>query len=319
MIASALHVTARRHLWVASLRIAIAALTGLSARGDETAAAKPLCPPIQRLSWHAPQRIDWRLAQKPAWFSLGHINRVLCCLPNGVRETGGKTVNTRDGSGRIVSVDFEVYEVTAFDPATGLPAATRLLAKQTVRADDPEALKRKQWEFPHEQKFDWELSLLPVKAHQSLLRIFLHEEQPFWHTLMIHTEADLEPAAPGIGPVFKDFLTHIIVCELLHDPGLPLTSRYIEPNDPPSTTWIEGQRVKAPWAASRDSLEPARGSLTFDADGSMRFIALTDAARAAEKLPMDGGKVKIALPEMNMDITTKGNELDASVTLGTGP
>ena len=292
--------------------LAAAVLVGPSARGADAAAKPPRCPPIQRLIWQAPHRIDWRLAQKPAWFSLGHVNRVLCCVPSGVKEVGGKTVKTRDGSGRITAVDFEVYEVTAFDPATGLPAATRLLTNQTVRADDPEALKRKQWEFPHEQKFDWELGLLPAKEHETLSRIFLHEEQPFWHTLMIHTEADLEPPTPGTPPppAFKDVLAHVIVCELLHDPNLPLTSRYIEADDPPSTNWIAGQRVKAPWAAGRDSLEPARGSLAFGTDGSMRFGPLSAEAQAAEKLPLDGNKQKVKLPEIDGP-GEKAIELDA--------
>lgn len=285
-------------------------LTFISVTAGESE-PKPKGPPIQRLLWLAPHRIDWRMSQTPMWFSVGHLNRVLCCIPNGVRKADGKVAPARDGSGNIQAVDFEVHEVTAFDPATGLPAATRLLAKQTVRADDPEALKRKRWEFKTESNWNWELSYLPEKTRQTLFRMFLHEDPLFWQTLMAHTEADLDPAPSGPAvqagarQCFKELWTHIIVFELLHDPSLPLTSKYIEPDDPPSTWWIERQKVKAPWALNRAKLEPVRGGLAFGADGAMRFLPLSDRAREAEtqgtelenresKLPEIGGKTEEA-------------------------
>lgn len=198
------------------------------------------CPPIQRLNWHAPQRIRWESADGAMWYSLGHLNRVLCCIPH---ET---------------TVDFEVREVTRFD---GLPAETRLLTKQTVRADDPEARKRKRWEFPKEMgKFDWELKALPEKQHQTLFRMFLHDDPQLWQTLLVHTEASVD---------LQDLQAYVIVCELLHDPGLKLTSTYLEPDDPPSTNWIAQQKVKAPWAFHQTKLLPQHGRL--DA-GTMKFL-----------------------------------------------
>jgi hypothetical protein len=201
------------------------------------------CPPIQRLVWRAPQRIRWEASDGPMWFSVGHLNRVLCCIPRGA------------------TVDFEVREVTGFD---GLPATTRLLTNRTVRADDPDARKRKQWEFPKEMgKFDWELKALPAQAHQTLFRLFLHDDPQLWQTLLVHTEADA---------TFKDFQVYVIVCELLHDPTLKLTSTYREPDDPPATNWIAQQKIKAPWASQKAKLEPARGRLVIDTDGTMKFL-----------------------------------------------
>ena len=270
-------------------------------------------PAIQRLTWHAPQRIRWQLAHTPLWFSVGHINRVLACVPNGINEVAGQPVLTRDGSGNIYAIDFEVHEVTAFDPATGAPATTRLLAKQTVRADDPAARKRKHWDFPKEKgNFDWELKLLPEKAHQTLFRMFLHADSQFWHTLMIHTEADLAPLPPALATLagspqyFKSFLTHILVYELLHDPDLKLTSTYIEPDDPPSTWWINHQKVSAPWALNRTKLEPAHGSLVAAKDGTLQFAPLSSAAREAEKTPFLADKPKIKQPTVGEEIESTG-------------
>ena len=275
---------------------------------DET---NPLAhgPAIQRLTWHAPQRIRWQLAHTPLWFSVGHINRVLACIPNGIMEVGGQPVLTRDGSGKTYAIDFEVHEVTAFDPTTGVPAATRVLAQQTVRADDPTARNRKHWDFPKEKgSFDWELKLLPEKIHQTLFRIFLQADPQFWQTLMVHTEADLAPLPPtlvapaGSAQCFKVFLTHILVYELLHDPDLKSTSTYIEPDDPPSTWWIHQQKVKAPWALNRTTLAPAHGSLVVKADGTLQFAVLSAAAREAEKLPFIAEKTKMKMPTAGEDI-----------------
>ena len=270
-------------------------------------------PAIQRLTWHAPQRIRWQLAHTPLWFSVGHINRILACVPNGVNEVAGQPVLTRDGSGNTYAIDFEVHEVTAFDPVTGTPAATRLLAKQTVRADDPAARKRKRWDFPKEKgSFDWELKLLPEKPHQTLFRMFLHADSQFWHTLMIHTEADLAPLPPALATLagspqyFKSFLTHILVYELLHDPDLKLTSTYIEPDDPPSTGWIHQQKVKAPWSLNRTKLEPAHGSLVVAKDGTLQFAPLSSAAREAEKIPFVADKPKIKQPTIGAEIESTG-------------
>ena len=188
----------------------------------------------------------------------------------------------------------------------GVPTTTRLLAKQTVRADDADALTRKVWEFPHEQsKCDWELKALPAKTHQLLFRLFLHDDPQVWQTLMVHTEADLT------GGVFKDFAAYIIVCELLHDPDLKLTSTYIERDDPPSTNWITQQKIKAPWAWHRAKLEPARGSLVFGADGTMQFAPVSAAAQEAEKQPADSSKPKTKLPKV-------GEETEDASELGGG-
>ena len=121
--------------WVAAIWLSVT----LAWAGD--------CPPIQRLVWRAPQRIRWESADGPMWFSVGHLNRVLCCIPRGA------------------TVDFEVREVTSF---AELPAVTRLLTNRTVRADDPAGAHRKAWEFPREMgKFDWELKALPEKQRPS--------------------------------------------------------------------------------------------------------------------------------------------------------
>lgn len=294
--------------WVAALLSTL--LSAVPSPAGETAA--PVTgPAIRPLTWHAPQRIRWQLAHTPLWFSVGHVNRVLACIPIGVKADGGKLVATRDGSGQIYAIDFEVHEVTAFDPVTGTPSATRLLAHQTVRADDPAARKRQHWDFPKEKgSFDWELKLLPEKAHQTLFRMFLHADPQFWHTLMVHTEADLAPMPPelvttaGSAQCFKSFLTHIIVYELVNDPALKLTSTYIEPDDPPSTGWINQQKVKAPWALNRTKLEPAHGSLLVQADGTIQFAPLSATAREAEKLPFIADKLKVKMPTVGEDIDT---------------
>jgi hypothetical protein len=221
---------------------------------------------------------------------------------------GGKMLTTRDGSGKIYAVDLAVYEVAAFDPATGLPAGTRLVTNQTVRADDPAALKRQKWEFAREQgKFDWELKALPAKTHETLFRLFLHADPQLWQTLLVHTEADLEPMPPELAAVskncFKDFLTHVIVCELLNDPSLKLTSTYIERDDPPSTWWIEQQKVKAPWSLNRARLEPACGSLVFGADGTLQCEPLSP---AAEKQMAGPEKSKAKVPKLGEESDEAG-------------
>jgi len=306
-----LRVTGSFLKFIAALGLVMALAAGLAQAGDAEPPAHG--PAIRQLTWHAPQRIRWQLAHTPLWFSVGHVNRVLGCIPTGIKEDGGKLVTTRDGSGKIYAVDFEVHEVTAFDAATGTPIATRLLAKQTVRADDPDARKRKTWDFPREKgNFDWELKLLPVKAHQTLFRMFLHADPQFWHTLMVHTEADLEPMPPalvtpaGSAQCFKNFLTHIIVYELFNDPALKLTSTYIEPDDPASTGWINQQPVKAPWALNRTKLEPAHGSLIVKADGTLQFAPLSAAAREAEKIPFIAEKPKLKMPTAGDDLDSAG-------------
>jgi len=251
---------------------------------------EPFGPPVQRLVWKAPQRIRCTLAMLPMWFSLGHTSRVLCLVPRGGKEENGQTILTRDGSGQAYALDFEVHEVQSFDPRTQLPAAVRRLTSHTIRADDPEALKRRRWPFPSEMGKDFELSLLPAKQHQALFRIFLHDkQQQFWHTLMVHTEADLGDLPPalaaktGARKAFTELLCHIIVCELLSDPTLPMTSRYIEPDDPPSTWWIAKERVPAPWASGRQELMPAQGSLEMGPGDRVKFVALTEGAKAAAR------------------------------------
>lgn len=263
------------------------------------AEGKPKGPPVQRLVWQAPHRIHWELALTPQWFSMGHANRVVCFVPRGVKEEGGVSAATRDGSGFVHAVDIEVHEVTAFDPKTSVPLTTKLLERKTVPADDPEALKRKRWEFPHEMpKFDWELSSLPVKEHQTLFRLFLHEGSLFRHTLMVHTEADLAPMPPALSEragskkCFTALACHVVVCELLDDPAVPLTSKYIEPDDPPSTWWIEKEQVKAPWALNQAKLAPAHGSLLFGGDGAMALSRLSDRAVDAARQLAERAKAR---------------------------
>lgn len=269
--------------------LALLAVTTVSAlwAAEPAPAPKTAAPAVARLVWQAPQRVAWQLAQTPLWFSLGHTNRVLCFLPKGATLNAGKPVTVRDGSGSVYAIDVEIHEVAEF-AADGVPRVTRCVARETVAADDPAALKRQRWPFPTEQKCDWELSLLPVKAHQKLFRLYVHEKaSAFWYTLMVHTEADLEPLPPALAEVagakstFRSFLTHVIVCELLNDPALKLTSTYIEPDDPPSTTWINAEKVKAPWALGKERLEPMSGSVTCREDGTVVFSALTAPARAA--------------------------------------
>jgi hypothetical protein len=249
--------------------------------------AAPVCPSIERLVWKAPQRITWQMAETPLWFSLGHPARVLCWIPLGVAEQGGRVVETVNGSGTVYAIRLELHDVEAFEPGSPVPRQTRMMTNVIIRADDPKALERKKgWGFPSEQGKDFELSLLPALEHQSLFRLYRHDQSTLWSTLMVHTEARLVPMPPALAAKagsqkgFKSFLTHTIVCELLHEPDLKMTSTYIEPDDPPSTAWIDRETVKAPWSAGKAALEPARGSLVFT-DGRMRFLAFSEEARLA--------------------------------------
>jgi hypothetical protein len=103
---------------------------------------------------------------------------------------------------------------------------------------------------------------------------------------MVHTEArtaalpEALAAAAGSPLAFTDFQSYTIVCELLIDPTLKLTSTYIEPDDPPSTAWIAKEAVRAPWSDGKAVLEPAKGSLEF-AGGKMRFAPFSEKARQA--------------------------------------
>jgi hypothetical protein len=40
-------------------------------------------PAILRLVWICYQRIRWQLSDGPVWYSLGHLNRTLCFIPEG--------------------------------------------------------------------------------------------------------------------------------------------------------------------------------------------------------------------------------------------
>jgi len=254
----------------------------------------PACPRIDRLVWQAPQRIVWRMEETPLWFSVGHLARVLAWVPLGVDEQDGRPVLTEDGRGSIYAIRLEWHDVETFDPVTGLPSQTRMTTNVTIRADDAKAReRRKGWGFPSEQGKDFEFNRLPALGHQALFRLYRHGESPFWQTLMVHAEADTEPmpparaAAAGSTQAFTTFQTYTIVCELVLDPDLPMTSTYIEPDDPPSTNWLSREPVPAPWSAGKARLEPVRGSLA-PAGGGPRFAPFSEAARrAAESLAQE--------------------------------
>jgi hypothetical protein len=264
-------------------------LAGVSAGlGQAAKTPPPVCPPIERLVWKAPQRITWQMAETPLWFSLGHPARVMCWIPLAVEERSGKAAQTHSVSGRVYAVRIELHDVLAFGP-NGAPLETRLMTNVTIRADDTNALVRKSgWGFPTEQGKDFEFSLIPALEHQSLFRLYRHDNSTLWQTLMIHTEAKTEAMPPalveasGSARHFKTFMTHTIVCELLHEPDLRMTSTYIEPDDPPSDTWLEKESVKPPWSAGKAALEPARGSLEFEG-GAMRFAPFNVEAQLAAK------------------------------------
>lgn len=296
----------------AALYMLLAAHAGylLAAEGGK---GPPSCPPIQRLVWHAPQRIRWRLENTPLWFSVGHTSRILCFIPLGVKEEGGKVVKTEDGSGSIIGVRVELRMVDAFVENSSVPLKTRLIQSRTIRAGDPAEMgERRKWPFPTEQGVDFELSELEPRRQQSLFRIF---DQPsdaqFWCTLMVHAEADLEDlpvalATPsGTDKCFTAFTSYTIVCELLNDPTLKLTSTYIEPDDPPSTWWIGNESVKAPWSYNRKKLQPVKGSLAFSADGQMHVGVLSATAVAAEQRLTEASKPKFPTLEL-LDIDHLG-------------
>lgn len=268
--------------------------------------AGPACPPIVRLVWQAPQRVTWQLGETPLWYSLGHQSRVICFIPVGVEQVSGKAVETLNGSGTVYAVRLELHDVVSFEPGTPVPRETKLVRSETIRADDPKARDRKTgWGFPSEQGKDFEFGLLPPLEHQSLFRIYRHDDSQIWSTLMVHTEALTAEmpaelaAAAGSKLVFKDFLSYTVVCELLNDPALKTTSTYIEPDDPPSTDWIAKESVPAPWSAGKAVLEPARGSLEFEG-GKMRFTAFSERAkRAAEEIARL--KKGLAVPNQSLE------------------
>jgi hypothetical protein len=269
-----------RGRWPRLTSFALAIVAGAGAGLAQTSGTKPApppCPAVERLVWKAPQRIAWQLAETPLWFSLGHQARVMCFIPEAA---AGAT-------GTVVAVRIELHDVTAFEPGTAIPKETKLARAVTIRADDPQARElKKGWGFPTEQGKDFEFSLIPALEHQILQRLYRHDESQFWNTLMLHTEAKTEAvppaqvAAAGSAVRFTEFWSYTVVCELLNDPSIKMTSTYIEPDDPPSTAWLEKEAVKAPWVAGKAALEPARGSLEFEG-GTMRFVAFNDRAKQA--------------------------------------
>lgn len=273
--------------WTLLAALIGAAVFSLGAAADDVAA-----PAIQRLVWKCPQQLRWSKGGTPMWFSLGHGSRVLAIYPLGVRQADGKAQLTRDGSGAAYAVALEVYQVLAFQGNTSLPAKVKLLESVTLRADAPLAKRLGRWPFPSETNYDWEMGQLPPRQAQYLERLFMHGAERLWHTLMIHAEADAEPLPPALAEAagakraFKTFALHILVMELLNDPDLPLTSTYIEADDPPTRAWIDRQAVKAPWALGKDKLEPVQGSLAFTgADEGVKpvFLELAAAAREAAR------------------------------------
>jgi hypothetical protein len=144
------------------------------------------------------------------------------------------------------------------------------MAQLSIRADDPARLKtRRRWGFPSEQSYNWEMEFLPAKKHQALERIFLHQDPQIWHTLMIHTEADLEEVDGKT--VYKSFICHILFFELLRGTTQDLISTYIEPDDPPVVDWIAKRKLKAPWALGKPQLQSVSGALTISKDGKPVF------------------------------------------------
>ncbi len=239
-------------------------------------------PAIQRLVWRRAQQIDWHSSQGPAWYSLGHLNRVLTCIP---RDADGRPLDADNSPLRARSVDVAVYDVTAFDDVTGLPVDVRRRETHTLRPDDPEARTRQRWRFPSETPIDWALDRLPQKPHQTLFRLFFHDDMPIWQTLMIQTEAD-PGAADDSTPAnshFASMYLHGMVFELLHDPDLAVTSTYIEPDDPPCRNWWPSGSPPPPWIQTHETLAPMWGSLAFGDDDHIQFMPATERAVAERR------------------------------------